>query len=138
MSRLIPLFILCALTGCDSSMVHESEGRALEKTLFAYGNALRWGDIQQALPFVDPELLKAHPLSELDMQRYKQVRIVSYIEQNPVPVGPHEVRQVVKMSLLNVNTQMERDIVDNQLWRYDEATRHWHIVSGLPDITQRN
>lgn len=132
--RLIPLFAVLALTGCAS--VHESEGRALETTLFAYGNALRWGDIQQALPFVDPETLKAHPVTELDLQRFKQVRIVSYIEQNPVPAGPHQVRQVVKMSLLNVNTQTGRDIVDNQLWRYDETTKHWHIVSGLPDITQ--
>jgi hypothetical protein len=135
MSRLIPLFGLLALLGC-TSMVHESEGRALEKTLFAYGNAIRWGDIQQALPFIDPETLKQHPVTELDLKRYKQVRFVSYIEQNPIPAGPHQIRQVVKISLLNVNTQTERDIVDNQLWRYDETTKHWHLVSGLPDITQ--
>lgn len=134
--RVIPWFALVALTACAS--VHESESRALETTLFAYGNALRWGDIQQALPFVDPETLKQHPVTALDLERYKQVRIVSYIEQNPVPAGPHQVRQVVKISLLNVNTQTGRDIIDNQLWRYDETTKHWHIVSGLPDITQRN
>jgi hypothetical protein len=133
--RSILLLGLVLLAGC-SSMTHQSEGRALEVTLYAYANAIRWGDIQQALPFVDPETLKKHPLTELDLQRYKQVRFVSYIEQNPVPVGPHEIRQVVKISLLNVNTQTERDIVDNQLWRYDETSKHWHIVSGLPDITQ--
>jgi hypothetical protein len=126
---------LVLLTGC-ASLTHESESRALETTLVAYGNAIRWGDIQQALPFVDPETVKTHPLTPLDLQRYKQVRFVSYIEQAPVPAGPHQVRQVVKIGLLNVNTQTERDIVDNQLWRYDEASKHWHIVSGLPDITQ--
>ena len=30
----------------------------------------------------------------------------------------------------------ERMIVDKQRWRYDEKTKHWHNVSGLPDITQ--
>ena len=123
------------ITGC-TAVTHQSESRALDITLVAYGNAIRWGDLQQALPFIHPETLKAHPLTKLDEQRYKQVRFVSYIEQPPVPAGPHEVRQVVKIGLLNVNTQTERDIVDNQLWRYDETSKHWRNVSGLPDITQ--
>ena len=137
MTRLVLVLFSLALVAC-TGMTHQSESRALDLTLNAYANAIRWGDIQQALPFIDPETLKQHPLTELDLQRYKQVRFVAYTEQNPVPVGPHEVRQVVRISLLNVNTQTEREIVDNQLWRYDEATKHWHIVSGLPDITQRN
>jgi hypothetical protein len=135
MSRLIPLIAL-ALAGC-ASMTHQTEGRELELTLMGYGNAIRWGDIQQALPFIDPETLKQHPVTPLDLQRYKQVRFVSYIEQKPVPAGPHQVRQVVKIALLNVNTQVERDIVDNQLWQYDEKTHHWHNVSGLPDIQNK-
>ena len=137
MLRTVFLGCSVALAGC-TSMTHQTEARALELTLVAYANAIRWGDIQQALPFVDPETVKAHPLSELDLQRYKQVRFVAYTEQAPVPLGPHEVKQVVRISLLNVNTQTEREIIDNQLWRYDETTKHWHIVSGLPDITQRN
>ena len=135
MMRTVTLVLALALTAC-TEVQHQSESRALELTLNAYANAIRWGDIQQVLPFVDPETLKAHPLSALDLQRYKQVRFVSYIEQAPTPAGPHEVRQVVKIAVLNVNTQTEREIIDNQLWRYDEATKHWHIISGLPNITQ--
>jgi hypothetical protein len=125
------------LAGC-TAMTSQSESRALELTLNAYANAIRWGDINQAVPFVDPETLKQHPLTQLDMDRYKQVHFASYIEQPPVPAGPHEVRQVVKISLVNVNTQVERSIVDNQLWRYDEKDKHWRLVSGLPDITQHS
>ena len=123
------------LAGC-TSMTAQSESRALELTLNAYANAIRWGDINQAIPFVDPETLKKRPLTALDIDRYKQVHFASYIEQPVVPVGPHEVRQIVKISLVNVNTQVERGIVDNQLWRYDEGKKHWLLVSGLPDITQ--
>jgi len=133
--RLIPFICAFVLAGC-TSMNHQSENRALELTLNAYANAIRWGDTQQMLVFVDPDTLKAHPLSELDLQRYKQIRFVSYIEQPPIPAGPHEVKQVVKIAVLNINTQTEREIIDHQLWRYDETTKHWHIVSGLPDITQ--
>ena len=126
-------FALCA--GC-SAMTTQSESRALETTLVAYANAVRWGDFEQALAFVDKDTLKEHPLSAIDMERYKQVKVASYTERPPVPAGPHEVRQIVQISLVNINTQTERSIVDNQLWRYDETGKHWHLISGLPDITQ--
>lgn len=126
-------FALCA--GC-AAMSTQSESRALETTLVAYANAVRWGDFEQALAFVDKATLKEHPLSAIDMERYKQVKVAAYTEQPPVPAGPHEVRQIVQISLVNINTQTERSIVDKQLWRYDEETKHWHLISGLPDITQ--
>jgi hypothetical protein len=136
MLRLIPstmLFVLCA--GC-STMTTQSESRALGTTLVAYANAVRWGDFEQALAFVDKETLKEHPLSSVDMERYKQMKVAAYTERPPVPAGLHEVRQIVQISLININTQTERSIVDNQLWRYDEKSKHWHLISGLPDITQ--
>ena len=126
-------FVLC--TGCQT-LTTQSEGDALPTTLTAYANALRWGGFDQAFKYVDPETLKQHPITPLDLERYKQVRVVSYMEQPIVPVAKHEVSQLVEISILNVNTQSSRTIVDRQLWRYDETTKHWHIVSGLPDITQ--
>ena len=126
---------IALLSGC-AAMNAQSESRALDLTLNAYANAIRWGDISQAIPFVDPETLKKHPLTPLDIERYKQVHVATYTEQPVVPVGAHTVRQVVRIGLINVNTQVERNIVDNQLWRYDEAKKHWLLVSGLPDITQ--
>ena len=130
----IVAFVLC--TGCQT-LTTQSEGDALPTTLTAYANALRWGGFDQAFKYVDPETLKQHPITPLDLERYKQVRVVSYMEQPLVPVAKHEVSQLVEISILNVNTQSSRTIVDRQLWRYDETTKHWHIVSGLPDITQR-
>ncbi len=136
MMRSIFLLLIPVLAAGCAAMSTQSESRALETTLVAYANAVRWGDFEQALAFVDPETLKAHPLSSIDMERYKQVKVAAYTEQPPVPAGAHEVRQIVQMSLVNINTQTERSIVDKQLWRYDEKTKHWHLVSGLPDIVQ--
>ncbi|HET8941957.1 MAG TPA: hypothetical protein VFN13_08215 [Rudaea sp.] len=135
MLRWIPLILMLALCSGCAAMTAQSEARALDTTLVAYANALRWGGWEQALVFVDPETRKQHPLSDLDLERYKQVRIASYTERPPVPAGPHEVRQVVQIGLININTQTERGIVDDQLWRYDEKTKHWYLMSGLPDIT---
>jgi hypothetical protein len=136
MLRLIlPTMFLALCAGCGT-VSKQSENRTLETTLVAYANAVRWGDFEQALAFVDKETLKEHPLSSIDMERYKQVKVSSYAEQPPVPAGPHEVRQIVQISLVNINTQTERTVIDKQLWRYDEKSKHWHLISGLPDITQ--
>lgn len=137
MSRwIVPVFALFVGAGC-SAIDPQSEGQQMQVTMVAYANALRWGGFDQAVKYVDPDTLKEHPLTPLDMERYKQLRVVSYTEQAVVPAGKHEVTQIVEIGVLNVNTQSARQIVDHQLWRYDEKTKHWHIVSGLPDITQR-
>jgi hypothetical protein len=136
MTRSIPLILALALCAGCGTMAAQSESRALETTLVAYANAIRWGDFSQALPFLDPETLKAHPLTPLDMERYKQIHVAAYTEQPPVPAGPHEVRQIVQLDLVNINTQTSRSIVDKQLWRYDGKDKHWRLLSGLPDITQ--
>jgi hypothetical protein len=135
MMRRCTVLSVLLVSSC-ATMNTQSENRALQLTLTAYANAIRWGDINQAIPFVDPETLKKHPVTPLDIERYHQVHFATYTEQPVVPLGPHEVRQVVKIDLVNVNTQVERSIVDNQLWRYDEKDKHWRLVSGLPDITR--
>jgi hypothetical protein len=70
------------------------------------------------------------------MDRLHQVRVSSYNEQPAVPVGEDEVRQTVQIELVNVNTQTVRSIVDRQVWKYDEAGKHWWLTSGLPDISR--
>ena len=113
MLRTFPLCcVLALITGC-ASVMQQSESRALETTLVAYGNAIRWGDLQQALPFIDPETLKAHPRPNSRRTALQAGAPVSYIEQPPIPAGPHECAK----SKIGYSTSTRRpsDIVDNQL-----------------------
>jgi outer membrane murein-binding lipoprotein Lpp len=109
----------------------------LTTTLNAYGSTLRWGDFESAAQFIDPAIRAAHPLSSLDIGRYKQVKVSDYDNgAGPVPLSDTEVQQTVQINLVNIHTQSERSIVDHQTWRYDEKNKHWWLMSGLPDITQ--
>lgn len=137
MLRRLSFLLLLVCAGCGEMSPH-SKLDMLNTTLNAYANALRWGDFEQATKYVDPETLAKHPLSELDKERYKQVRVASYNERPYVSVGENEIQQIVEIGILNINTQTERTIVDTQLWRMEEKTKHWRLISGLPDITQHD
>jgi hypothetical protein len=136
--RRLPVFAVLACTlliaGCATTDLRSS---ALTGTLTAYANAIRWDGFDSALQFVDPAWRAAHPLSSIDHSRYAQVRVGSYDEgEGPTPAGPDQVRQVVKIGLINKNTQAERTVIDHQTWTWDAAHNRWWLSSGLPDITR--
>lgn len=133
LSLLVVVLATMLLAGCAT----KTRSDALMTTLKAYGSTLRWGDFQSAAQFIDPAVRAAHPLTPLQLARYRQVRVSEYDDgPGPVPVGDFEVRQTAQISLINVHTQSERSIVDQQTWRYDENAKRWWLISGLPDITQ--
>ena len=135
MPRIVAMmFVFCLLAGCAA--VQKSKGDLLDATLESYAATLRWGNVEDATAFVDPETLKAHPFTDLDRERYRQVRVSGYNAQPARPLGDNEVALSAEIVLTNNNTQSVRNVVDRQRWRYDEKARRWWLVSGLPDITQ--
>ena len=135
--RLLPttfvLLSLLLLGGCATQKRSDS----LTTTLRAYNSTVRWGDFQSAGMFIDPKERAEHPLTSLELARFKQVRVSHYDEGNgPVPAGPDAVQQTVQIGLINVNTQTEHTIVDHQTWHYDAVSLHWWLTSGLPNLDQ--
>ena len=116
----------------------KSREKILTETLRTYAATIRWGSIEQAETFVDPEYRTAHPQSQLDLDRYKQIRITSYEDSAPVPVNDDEVRQTVEIGIVNLHTQEARSIIDRQVWKYDKKGKVWLLSSGLPDITHKD
>lgn len=128
----IVLSSLVLVAGCANYKPQQQ----LDQTLDAYGAALRWGDFESALRYVDPKVLEANPPTALQLERYRQVRVSGYEASGAVPVGETEVRQRAVIGLINIHTQVERSIVDNQLWRYDPKLERWFLESGLPHIVE--
>lgn len=132
MRRIFVLLAIVALSGCATQKM-ESQ---LQTTLDSYAAALRWGDFQSALAFVDPAVLEKQPLTKLQLARYAQVRVSGYDVDGTVATSDTSVEQVVKIGLINKNTQGARQIVDKQTWRYDTKAERWWLESGLPQIVQ--
>lgn len=131
-SLLLPAAVMLVLGGCAT----QGKDTLLDKTLNAYASTIRWGDIASAMEYIDPEVLKSRPPSELQLARYKHVRVSGYETNGPQPVSETEVRQRVVIGLINIHTQTQRDVIDNQVWKYDPVAERWWLESGLPKIVQ--
>ncbi len=132
MRRLLIPLLITLLPGCAS----DTKARLLDDTLQSYAATIRWGDWAQAQSVVDPETLTAHPLTSLDLERFRQYKVSFYHEGDPVAVKVGEVQVIVEIGLVNLNTQQERSVIDHQTWHYDEKAKRWLLLSGLPDIAQ--
>lgn len=127
--------IMLLLAFASSDVLAKKGNKQREVTLHDYAGTIHWNEFDKAAEFLDPEWRMAHPLSALDMARYKQIQITGY-DVRSSSIGPDgSYDQVVEIRLINVNTQVERALTDHQHWRWDPTVKHWWLASGLPDIT---
>ena len=131
-----PLLVVSAALGACATESMRSKQTVLDETLRSYAATIRWGEVAQAQAFIDPKVLQEHPPTALELERFRQVRISGYTEQPAVPTSENEVRQIVQIDLINVNTQSARSVIDRQVWRYDEQAKRWWLTTGLPDISR--
>lgn len=134
---LIAFVLSCTvlLSGCAT----DKRSDRLTQTLNAYANQIRWGDFPGATKYFDPDYAAAHPLTPIERSRFEQYRVSEYDDsQGPMPAGPNDVRQVVRINIVNIHTQTERSLIDRQNWHYDEKTNHWWLTTGLPDIAPKD
>ena len=125
--------VMLALAACASSPSGSANKRDL--ILSGYGTAVRWSDWDAAQDFLDPVQREEHPLTELEQERYKQFEVTSY-QVRSIAMAPDEMslHQRVELRLVNRNTQIERELMDNQHWVYDPVAKSWWLASGLPDL----
>lgn len=125
MALLLPLLAGCASGGTQMS--------ALERAQYNYSAAIRWGDFEGAWNLVDPEYRGAHPLTDLEFERFKQIQVSSYRDR-AAEVGPTTAAREIEIGVINRHNMAERTLRYTEQWRYDPATKGWWITGGLPDF----
>lgn len=118
------------LAGCASTGKQVS---ALERAQYTWSAAIRWGDFEGAWSMVEPDYREAHPMSDLQFERYKQVQVSHYRELASSP-GEVEALREVEIGVINRHTMAERTLRYTEQWRYDAGKQAWWIVGGLPDF----
>jgi len=129
----LSLLLIFSAAGCIPSQLEKSRSEAFRQ----YEIIVRWSQWDAAADFISPEFLKENPISRLEMDRLRLFKVTSYtIRSVNVLDEGMSATQVVEIKLFNTNQGLERTIIDEQLWRYDEASQRWRLHSPLPDPTQ--
>jgi hypothetical protein len=85
------------------------------------------------------EYQQEHPITRLDLDRLRLFRVTQYMVRSSAPIDEGKgLIQVVEIRMFNKNQAVERSIIDEQYWKYNEETERWKLHSGLPDPTQNH
>lgn len=122
-----------ALAACGSGP--GSKPDLLERSLYDYSGAIRWNNFEVAYESIDPERRKAAPLSDFELERLKQVQVVSYNVVAQTAIDETRIAREVEIGVVNRHTQAERTVRVREIWRYDDEAKRWWQVEGLPNFS---
>lgn len=126
------LAMVLALAGCASA---GTKMDALQSAQYNYSAAIRWNDFEGAWNMIDPEFRNRNPMSALEFERFKQVKVSRYdVLASQGSSKDMVARQEVQIDVINEHTQVQRSIRYTEQWRYDPAAKAWWVTSGLPDF----
>lgn len=112
---------------------HDFALMKLEDQLAGYGAAVRWGLYQRALDY-----LARVPEPVPDFRLLKNIKVTSY---QPVfrkeETGEKKLRQTVEIRYVHLEHLVEKTLIDEQTWTYDEDRDRWRLESGLPAFDLR-
>lgn len=139
----ILLLALLALTSVSSAFAAEQktsrkQRKQLEETQVKYDSTMRWGTVEDMLPYLDPAYAREHPLTDLEMRRFEQVKISSYRAADNVPLPDGRIGRNAEVRVINLNTQSERSVRVKEIWRWDAEGKRWLQANGLPDLWQES
>jgi len=123
-SRVLATAVCLLLAGCahDSALVSRTE------TLRAYQSAVRWSHFDDAAAFQNGV---TRPPRATD--RLRNIRVTGYdVVSEREDKGRLRLHQTVSIHYHHIGESVEKDIIDEQDWHYDEARRRWVIDTPLP------
>lgn len=110
------------------------KGSQLEAMQMAYAAAIRWGEFEDAWQLVDPAYRAAHPMTDLEFERYQQVQISGYTDKNSSVAEDGTVLRNMELRVINKHTMAERSLRYREEWRWDPEAKRWWLAVGLPDL----
>lgn len=123
------LFVLSVLLSACQSLSERQQSSLLLDTLRRYEATVRWGDLEQAQGFMTDakEPVDSKVARDLRVTRYEVVQGPSLLEQN-------RAVQAVSIEYVFESTQQLRQLLDQQVWLYDEDSATWSRQNPIPEF----
>jgi len=123
-----------AVAACSTNQVDTDRGEAFKQ----YEIIIRWSQWDAAADFISAEYQEDHPITRLEMDRLRLFKVTTYtVRSTAIFDEGMTARQTVEIKMFNKSRGVERTIIDEQEWRYNEEIKRWQLHSSLPDPTQR-
>ncbi len=124
----ILIFVSAGLGGCQSIGEKRQQTR-LEKALHAYELTLRWGDLRN----IDSFAMAYQGRMPAGVENAERVRIISYeVLSGPAAIDDVTAAQVVAIQYIVRDTQVQKKVIDRQLWHYLPEEKTWKRISDAP------
>lgn len=128
------LLLALVVAAPASALGKRKKSSQLDLLQLSYAAAIRWGEFEQAWEMVDPAYRAAHPMSETQFERYQQVQVSGYSDRTTSIAPDGSVVRLMELRVINKHTMAERTLRYQEQWRWDETTKRWWLVVGLPDL----
>ncbi|MCP3669145.1 MAG: hypothetical protein GY814_01650 [Gammaproteobacteria bacterium] len=122
--------ITLLLTGCQT-IKKKDMADTLSRVLHSYELTARWGKLEQVYAFLLPELAKEAKIQE----DINNIRVTHYeVVKQPSSVAENNevIMQNVHIRYIYIDRQVEREMVDNQEWTYNDDRREWRRSNPIP------
>lgn len=122
--------LLLLANGCETWQRQQADVQR-DKVLYSYQNTVRWFGLDRAYLFMKPELLEGQTIPpNLD-----NIRVTAYeVIQPPLPFGEGLIKQSVKIFYVLQDRQIERNLLDEQVWEYQPEEKIWYRISPMPEF----
>ncbi|MGD8618155.1 MAG: hypothetical protein PVH54_03110 [Gammaproteobacteria bacterium] len=130
MNRIILLILTTILLHACAAVDDSKKSISLDKALYYYESAMRWGDFPAA------NSLRRHegePAPATDPAKLKRIKVTGYdiVSTNPSD-DEATVYITVKISYYDEDNLKLMSLVDNQVWQFDDQQEIWYISTPLP------
>ncbi len=132
------LITLVSAFGCATSptLGKQSRANSLDLSVEAYRKLIRWGYYDEAVKYLLKSDGSAIPVNLDQMARY---RVTSYEFANKLLADTgKEARVIAAIEYYEIDRGVISTLRDEQLWWFDDSSKHWYLSSGLPAFGAKN
>lgn len=113
-----------------SACAHDYQLMKMDEQVSAYGAAIRWNLFKKALGYQAEPTGKSPDWKTLQELKVTEYRVVS---RDTFPSGK-VLMQTAEIRYIPAGSVVEKALIDNQRWHFDEDSERWVIETGLPNF----
>lgn len=129
LTGLIWMGLVILLAGCQT-LSEKKQSNKLEEVLRNYEGVIRWGSVEQIGRFY-----KSDAAEGLMNKPHEAMRVTQYdVVQGPTMVEDNRAIQTAVIQYVFVESQVVRELLDQQTWQYDLEQERWYLISPMPEF----